>query len=123
MPNRKRLNADERFKSLIDDFNCVDAMSKEFDLERTRIVKKLRNIIRLRGRGKHNGNESSINAHDVVQNRLSNEEVRKHLDAATYNRCFKKLKFIQIDGGPLLPPSKEVPDLGPPEVQEIDYEH
>jgi hypothetical protein len=49
---------------------------------------------------------------------LKQELVRQLLSAKDCNGCFKPSKFIQIDGGPLLPDSKVVPDLGPPHTSE-----
>lgn len=117
----KRKDADTRFREMIDLYNCVDVVFKEFEREREALRKKLRNIIRRRGRGYHNGNESSIHAYDVLQKRLSAELVRKVLKPTSkqMDKCYKPTKYIQIDGGHLLTPAKEVPEMGPPvEVNE-----
>jgi hypothetical protein len=112
----KKPNADERFRKLIDDFNVADQFYKHFEREREYLVKKLRNIVRRRGRGVHNGNESSITAQDVVRKILSQEKVRDRMLPSTFNKCFAESKYISITGGPMVPPEQEVPDLGPPTV-------
>lgn len=110
----KRKDADTRFRELIDLYNCVDVVYKEFDREREALRKKLRNIIKRRGRGTHNGFESSINAYDAKRLVLSADKVRELLTPKQFNGCFRTSKYIQIDGGPLLPDSKLEPDMGPP---------
>jgi hypothetical protein len=117
---RNRPDADERFRRLIDDFNFNDQLYKQLEREREHLVRRLRNIIKRRGRGVHNGHESSITAVDIVQQRLNADLVREVLKPtpAQLSRCYKKVKFIQVTGGPLVPVSKEVPDLGPPHVVE-----
>lgn len=112
---KRRLSADERFRQLIDDYNLIDQVFKDFERERERLRRKLRNIIRRRGRGQHNGNESSINAFDVTRTILDQDKVRELLTARQFKRCFKKAKYIQIEGGPLLTPPEKIVELGEPE--------
>lgn len=109
----KRPNADERFKRLIDEFNFLDEIVKEHERKRELVKKKLRNIIRRRGRGVHNGHESSISAYDVIRSIIDQDKVKEYA-GPDFNSLFKDSKYIAIEGGPLKPPSEVVPELGPP---------
>lgn len=113
---RKRPDANTRFKNLIDEFNEVDTFYKEFNRRRERLKTKLVNVVKRRGRGIHNGFESSINAHDMVRKILDADKVHAILSDQAFNTCYRDSKFIQIDGGPLVPSEEEVPDMGPPQV-------
>jgi hypothetical protein len=115
----KRPNADERFKHLIDKFNLLDGTIKDLDRTRELVKKKIRNIVRRRGRGIHNGYDSSIAAFDVVRSIIDQEKVRSYT-GKDFPRMFKKSKFIAIEGGPLRPPSEVLPDLGPPRTETSD---
>jgi hypothetical protein len=109
----KKPDADERFRRLIDDFNFADQIVKHFEKERELVKKKIRNIVRRRGRGVHNGHESSISAFDVVRSIIDQEKVRAYT-GKDFPRMFKKSKFIAVEGGPLKHGAELVPDLGPP---------
>lgn len=106
-------NADERFRSLIDEFNYLDWVVKEHERQRELVRTRIRNIVRRRGRGVYNGNESSISAFDVVRSIIDQQKV-KEFAGKMFPKLFKKSKYIAVEGGPMKPPSEVVPDLGPP---------
>ena len=110
----KRPSADERFRRLIDNFNTLDFIIKEHEHQRELVKNKIRNIVRRRGRGVHNGHESSISAFDVVRSIIDQEKVLAEIGFERFKKMFRKYKFLAIEGGPLRPPSQELPDLGPP---------
>lgn len=110
----KRPDADERFKRLIDEFNYLDWVVKEHEKQRDLVRTRLRNIIRRRGRGVHNGHESSINAYDVERSIIDQAKVLEEVGNERFQKMFRKTKYIQVEGGPLKPPSEVLPDLGPP---------
>jgi hypothetical protein len=109
----KRPDADERLKRLIDEFNYLDWIIKEHERQRELVKKKLRNIVRRRGRGVHNGHESSISAFDVVRSIIDQDKVKAYT-GKDFPRMFKKSKFIAIEGGPIRHGQELAPDLGPP---------
>lgn len=109
---RKRMSADERFMRMIDRFNVVDAVYKDSKRERKMLTTRLRNVVKKRGRGIHHGYHSLINTYDVERRIFDQSKAEAKLGSQKYNQCFRKSKYLHIQGGNLSSPpvEREEPD-------------
>lgn len=108
---RKRLTAEERLKRMIDRWNVLDAVVKNSDKERKLLTTKLRNIVKASGRrGVFHGNHSLIRASDHERRIVNQEKVLELVGEKKFPKCFKKIKFIMIQGGSLSSPPQPRPD-------------
>lgn len=105
---RKRLNAEERTMRMIDRWNVLDAIEKTVGKEKKVLTTKLRNIVKRSGRrGVFFGHQSVILTSDQQRSIIDQEKVLQYVGEAKFPKCFKKIKFILLQGGSLTSPPAE----------------
>lgn len=105
---RKRLSAEERNMRMIDRWNVLDAIEKSMTKEKKILTTKLRNIVKRSGRrGVFHGHQSIIVATDQTRSIIDQAKVLELLGEQKFNKCFRKIKFIMLQGGSLTAPPSE----------------